>query len=102
MFSVLILAMVTIAGFLVMNSLVGEDRRLPSISTIEGKRDRIICVGVLAAILTAFAYHVKWGDGRDDVSLTATAVVIGFLAASISLLLQLRKGGHKAKKSRKK
>lgn len=46
-FSLAILVIVGAVGFIIMNSMVDEDRKLPPFSTPEGKRARVIALIIL-------------------------------------------------------
>jgi hypothetical protein len=58
-FSLAILIAVGVVGFLIMNPVVDENRKLPPFSTPEGKRARLIGGLVLVAFIAASIFYIN-------------------------------------------
>ncbi len=90
MISFLVLTLVVIIGFLIMRSLIDDKRKLPPVSTPQGKRARIIAGLVLVLIVGAFILNTATGGvvGEDNVRLTLTSILIGATVVLVPLLVQ--------------
>jgi hypothetical protein len=96
-FSLAVLIIVGVVGYIIINSMVDEDRRLPPLSAPGGKRKRLIAVFILIAFIGAYVLNIM-----DTGTLDSADGRRGFILSSVAgggvVLFVLAKTWKKGKK----